>query len=40
MDNSGKAAKLIDCLIKLFQPTEIVRNELIRGEVGAAATAM
>jgi S-adenosylmethionine decarboxylase proenzyme len=38
MDNSGKAAKLLDCLIKLFQPTEIVRNQLIRGEVGATAT--
>ena len=38
MDNSGKAAKLLDCLIKLFQPTEIVKNELIRGEVGATAT--
>jgi hypothetical protein len=35
MDNSGKAATLLESLIKLFQPTDIVRNQLTRGEVGA-----
>jgi S-adenosylmethionine decarboxylase len=40
MDNSGKAAALLESLITLFQPTEIIRNQLQRGEVGAIATAM
>jgi hypothetical protein len=38
MDNSGKAATLLDSLIALFEPTEIIRNQLVRGEVGAIAT--
>jgi S-adenosylmethionine/arginine decarboxylase-like enzyme len=38
MDNSGKAATLLESLIKLFQPTDIVRNQLTRGEVGAVVT--
>lgn len=40
MDNSGKAAALLDSLITLFQPTEIVRNQLIRGEVGETASTL
>jgi len=38
MDNSSKATTLLDSLITLFQPTDIVRNQLTRGEVGAVVT--
>ena len=38
MDNSSKAAALLDSLIALFEPTEIIRNQLVRGEVGAITT--
>ena len=31
MDNSSKAATLLDSLIALFEPTEIIRNQLVRG---------
>jgi len=39
MDNSHKARKLIDTMIDLFKPENIVRKQLERGEVGATAIA-
>ena len=33
-DNSGKAQALIDALISLFKPAQIVRKQLDRGGVG------
>ncbi len=39
MDNSHKARKLIESIIDLFKPDSIVRKQLERGEVGAAALA-
>lgn len=39
MDNSHKARKLIETMIDLFKPENIVRKQLERGEVGATAIA-
>jgi len=39
MDNSHKARKLIDTMIDLFKPENIVRKQLERGEIGATAIA-
>ena len=39
MNNSHKARKLIETMIDLFKPENIVRKQLERGEVGATAIA-
>ena len=39
MDNTHKARKLIESMVDLFKPDNIIRKQLERGEVGSAALA-